>query len=117
MWSRARQLCPCPAHPPSLVPASPQPGACTPQPGACPPTHLLRGCWMKVSSWAVSRIRWGPRISCSYRILHLEVSKAQDREDGAVVTPPSGSSELPLIQSPPGPPCLPACLPHQSLLG
>ena len=52
----------------------PASGHCLPpQPGACLPTRLLGGRWMKVSSWAVSRIRWGPRTSCSCWMPNLEV--------------------------------------------
>lgn len=57
-----------------LRPLPAPPARCLPPlPAACTPTFILGGRWMKVSSWAVSRIRWGPRTSCSCWMPNLEV--------------------------------------------
>lgn len=116
MWSRARPalstLCP---PPPSLASAPRKP---VPAIAAwCLPTHLsAQG---PLDEGELLGHQQDPVGACSCRMLHLEVSKVKDREDGVVTTTthPPGSSEMPLTQSSPGPPRFPACLPHQSPLG
>lgn len=84
----------------------PQPGACPPtKPGACPlqpgvspnkpvpavaawclPTHLsAQG---PLDEGELLGHQQDPVGACSCQMLHLEVSKVKDREDGVVTTPP-----------------------------
>ena len=120
------QLCACSAHPPSLVPApsslvSPPTSLCLPsQPGACPPTRLLRG-EGELDEGELLGHQQDPvealhQLQLPDAPFGGEQSAGQRRWSCHHPRTP-GSSELPLTQSPPGPPRFPACLPHQSPLG
>lgn len=82
------------------------------QPSACPPTRLLGGRWMKVSSWAVSRIRWGPRTSCSCWMPNLEAREIAGQREGTRITPTSIWPIGPALTQSPLPLSLPS--PQQS---
>ena len=124
MWSRARPAL-------SMLCPPPQPGACPLQPGVsaykpvpaeaawCLPTHpsaqgpLDEGELLGHQQDPVEALN---QLQLPDAPFGGEQSAGQRRWSCHHPHTP-GSSELPLTQSPPGPPRFPACLPHQSPLG